>query len=98
MDEVSENNLKSIKSNINCGMKKIGKFPEGFFVKNRYDDVLIFAMTKKEYKDLILEKKILIITNTFFPDRNSAAKLLEELSKESCKKGNRYFSCLCETK
>ena len=47
---VSENNLKSIKSNINCGMKKVGKFPEGLFVKNKYDDVLIFAMTKKEYK------------------------------------------------
>ena len=45
-----QSNLKSIKSNINCGMKKIGKFEEGFFVKNRYDDVLIFAMTKKEYK------------------------------------------------
>ena len=34
-----------------------------------------------------MKKKILIITNTFFPDRNSAAKLLEELSKSLVKKG-----------
>lgn len=47
---VSAKNLKSIKSNINCGMKKVGKFPEGFFVNNKYCDVLIFAMTQKEYK------------------------------------------------
>lgn len=49
---VSENNLKSIKSNISCGMKKVGKFPQGLYVKNKYDDVIIFAMTKKEYKRL----------------------------------------------
>ena len=50
---VSAKNVKSIKSNINCGMKKVGKFPEGFFVNNKYYDVLIFAMTQKEYKKLI---------------------------------------------
>ena len=33
----------------------------------------------------MFEKKILIITNTFYPDRNSASKLLEELSKNLIK-------------
>ena len=49
---VSAKNTKSIKSNMNCGMKRVGKFPEGFFSNNKYDDVIIFAMTKKEYKRL----------------------------------------------
>ena len=49
---VSTKNVKSIKSNINCGMKRVGKFPEGFFINNKYDDVIIFAMTRKEYKRL----------------------------------------------
>lgn len=33
----------------------------------------------------MFEKRILIITNTFYPDRNSASKLLEELSKNLIK-------------
>ena len=38
---VSAKNTKSIKSNMNCGMKRVGKFPEGFFSNNKYDDVII---------------------------------------------------------
>lgn len=33
----------------------------------------------------MFEKRIIIITNTFYPDRNSASKLLEELSKNLIK-------------
>ena len=33
-----------------------------------------------------MKKKFIIITNTFYPDRNSASKLLEELSKKFIKK------------
>ena len=34
----------------------------------------------------MFEKKIIIITNTFYPDRNSASKLLQELSKNLSRK------------
>tara|TARA_Y100000591_G_C21825535_1_gene696425 strand:+ start:981 stop:2144 length:1164 start_codon:yes stop_codon:yes gene_type:complete len=34
----------------------------------------------------VFEKKIIIITNTFYPDRNSASKLLQELSKNLSRK------------
>ena len=35
-----------------------------------------------------MKKKIIIITNTFYPDRNSASKLLEELSESLINKNN----------
>ena len=38
-----------------------------------------------------MKKKYLIISNTFYPDRNSAAKLLENLASELLKKKNRVI-------
>lgn len=49
---VCADNIASIKSNINCNMKKVGVFKDAFFRDNRYLDVVIFSITKNEFEKI----------------------------------------------
>lgn len=49
---VCADNLASIKSNIKCKMRKVGIMKEAFFRNDKYYDVVIFSITKKEYTKL----------------------------------------------
>jgi ribosomal-protein-alanine N-acetyltransferase len=49
---VCADNISSLKSNINCNMNKVGIFKEAFFRDNKYLDVVIFSITKKEFEKI----------------------------------------------
>ena len=47
---VNQKNIASIKSNKKAGMKKIGSFPESIFYNGRFENMVLFSMTKKDFK------------------------------------------------
>ena len=51
-------NKPSVKSNINSGMKIVGKYEEAYFRNNKYYDFILFSITKKQYLNNIKIDKI----------------------------------------
>ena len=47
---VAEDNVASIKSNLKCGMKKVGKIQDSLFLNSKYCNEIIFQMTKSQYQ------------------------------------------------
>ena len=47
---VAKNNIASIRSNLKCGMKKIGIKKDGFFINNKYEDAVLLQLTKSQYQ------------------------------------------------
>lgn len=54
---VAKKNIGSIKSNLKCGMKNIGEKKELFFIKDKYEDAVLFHLTKSQYKKFIKNNK-----------------------------------------
>tara|TARA_B100000579_G_C22404590_1_gene653427 strand:- start:100 stop:651 length:552 start_codon:yes stop_codon:yes gene_type:complete len=46
---VAKNNIASIRSNLKCGMKKIGIKKDAFFINNKYEDAVLLQLTKSQY-------------------------------------------------
>tara|TARA_Y100001970_G_scaffold277806_1_gene382565 strand:- start:539 stop:1105 length:567 start_codon:yes stop_codon:yes gene_type:complete len=57
---VAEDNIASIKSNIKCGMKKVGNIQDSVFLNSKYCNEIIFQMTKTQYKKISKLRKSLI--------------------------------------
>lgn len=47
---VSSENYASIKSNLKAGMKKIAAFPEAVFFEGKFNSMICFSITKKQFE------------------------------------------------